>query len=802
MEPASSESAQTPASQRGSQKLLDLGPAWLRYPWIPLLAPLLVFSDGILGRVPYAPGDGFLLFIPWFTDSARAWLSGHLPTWNPWAQAGMPQLGSTQAGALYPPNLLFVVLPPILANNLTIVVTFLLAGTGAWLLARLLTGDNVAAAVGGLGFGFCTFLFAHVGHQSMDAGAAWLPWMVYGYELLRRRPSASRLLLAGGTVALALLSGHSQIFFIDLLILAVYAGGVTLLGKPSKPLRSAALAVLVVVVGLALGAVQLLPTIAVAQASFRSTISYADIAAYSLPKSHLPLLLFPFLFGDPGFRGGPYFFGYGGLWNPTELSGYPGAALLVLAACGLVALWSSRQARALVAVGAVCLVLAMGPSTPLGHLLRLMPIYGQFRAWGRYIVGLDFGVAMLAAFGVMILRRGAARERRVATLLAAGTAGGILLSAYIAPRIAKVRHFIPGGTPPAAALLLPCAAAVAGLVSVLVLRRTRPGWTRHLGPALVIAVVGLDLFFGFGGYYQWRQSDFTVAQLNALYSPATPLAWGPVSRTPGGIDRFLFVGTNVVPMVPNWVQVTDMKKIRTVNSNDALLSADFARAVGLTSYGQVTLTGDLWRQDSRVLDLLRVSTVVVDPPSAGGGPPKGSLLTGGVPVLGTEMRYTYTPRLPAAFLVGGVQKESFSQAVQALHGVHPFDPASVAIVDQACRACPTGKPGGAGTVDHVHWGINSVDVAVRPSRPGVFVLSQAYSPGWEASVDGRAAPVVRVDGVVQGVPVPAGARHVVLSYHAPGLRPGFFISLATLVGFLVAIVVGRMKRRRPAPGSP
>src|SRR2546421_3365569 len=208
---------------------------WLRHPWVVVAAPLLLFPEGILGRVSYAPGDGYALFTPWFTVSARAWLSGHLPTWNPWAQAGMPQLGSSQSGALYLPNLLFLALPPIVANNLTIVVTFLVAGLGAWLLARLLTGDDVAAATGGLAFGMCAFLFAHIGHQSMDAGAAWLPWMVYGYELLRRRFTAGRLLLAGSVIALALLSRHNQGFFMDLLGVAAYAPGVSPPGPPSRP---------------------------------------------------------------------------------------------------------------------------------------------------------------------------------------------------------------------------------------------------------------------------------------------------------------------------------------------------------------------------------------------------------------------------------------------------------------------------------------------------------------------------------------------------------------------------------------
>ena len=245
--PAAVDTSSLPAADPAPAPPVPAQPwVWLwRYPWAVVLAPLVVFIRGIAGPSLYAPGDGAQLFIPWFVVSARSWLSGHLPTWNPWAQAGMPLLASGQAGTLYPPNLLFLVLTPTLANNLTIVVTFVIAGLGAWLLARRLTGDGVAAAVGGLGFGLCSFLFAHIGHQTIIAGAAWLPWMLYGYELVRDRFSPWRLLVPAAAVALAAFSGHSHIFFMDLLILAVYVAASSLLGRPDRPVRSALLALLV-----------------------------------------------------------------------------------------------------------------------------------------------------------------------------------------------------------------------------------------------------------------------------------------------------------------------------------------------------------------------------------------------------------------------------------------------------------------------------------------------------------------------------------------------------------------------------
>ena len=91
------------------------------------------------------------------------------------------------------------------------------------------------------------------------------------------------------------------------------------------------------------------------------------------------------------------------------------------------------------------------------------------------------------------------------------------------------------------------------------------------------------------------------------------------------------------------------------------------------------------------------------------------------------------------------------------------------------------------------WGSNRVGVTVDATRPAMLVLSQAWSPGWEAVIDGQVVPVVRVDGLVQGVPVPAGSHRVELAYRAPGLRAGFLVTLGTLAAILLVAAVSPLR---------
>jgi uncharacterized membrane protein YfhO len=136
--------------------------------------------------------------------------------------------------------------------------------------------------------------------------------------------------------------------------------------------------------------------------------------------------------------------------------------------------------------------------------------------------------------------------------------------------------------------------------------------------------------------------------------------------------------------------------------------------------------------------------------------------------------------------------------MDAIHGNAAFDPVSVALLDRPCGACPAGDPGPAGSAGDVAWGQNNATVRVNASRPAMLVLSQAYSPGWVAIIDGRTVPVVRIDGLVQGVPVPAGSHRVEFAYRAPGLRAGLLITLGTLALVLLAGVVARLLRQRRA----
>ena len=69
-------------------------------------------------------------------------------------------------------------------------------------------------------------------------------------------------------------------------------------------------------------------------------------------------------------------------------------------------------------------------------------------------------------------------------------------------------------------------------------------------------------------------------------------------------------------------------------------------------------------------------------------------------------------------------------------------------------------------------------------------------PGWEAEVDGKPAPLLRVDYAFRGVAVPAGEHRVTLAYRPLSFRAGLAL---TLSAFLIVVA---LLTRRPAPARP
>jgi uncharacterized membrane protein YfhO len=95
-------------------------------------------------------------------------------------------------------------------------------------------------------------------------------------------------------------------------------------------------------------------------------------------------------------------------------------------------------------------------------------------------------------------------------------------------------------------------------------------------------------------------------------------------------------------------------------------------------------------------------------------------------------------------------------------------------------------------------GTDEIVVRVRSSEAGIVRVLESFDPGWRAEIEGKPAEVLAADDTFLGVALPAGGsgeRVVRFTYHTPGVIPGAFVSLASLI--LLAVMVFRSRRHNP-----
>ena len=90
---------------------------------------------------------------------------------------------------------------------------------------------------------------------------------------------------------------------------------------------------------------------------------------------------------------------------------------------------------------------------------------------------------------------------------------------------------------------------------------------------------------------------------------------------------------------------------------------------------------------------------------------------------------------------------------------------------------------------------NRIVLDVQSETGGIVVLSEVFYPGWRASVNGRAAPVMRANFLFRAVEAPAGASRVVLTYSPTLWWWGVGLCGLTLILLIGPAVVAHRRRQ-------
>ncbi|MXZ21897.1 MAG: oligosaccharide flippase family protein [Caldilineaceae bacterium SB0665_bin_25] len=274
----------------------------------------------------------------WKLHVRRTLQQRELPLWNPQLFTGAPFFAAGQSSAAYPLSALFYILPIEAAFGWFTAIQLAIAGANAYLLGRVLKLRPAAALFSGIAFQFSGFLIVSVVFTMVIAAASWLPLLLAIIERVIQKQEEKGVtgfrpipyVAAGvGAVGLVVLAGHPEFLYYTLLAAGIFTavrllvawrrlhgrGGALSSNNPAddaasrdstgrRPLQTlakiAAWLLLVPVLGLAAGAVQLLPLFELVQQNFREgSASYQQVVEWAWPDRHILTFLLPDIFGNP-----------------------------------------------------------------------------------------------------------------------------------------------------------------------------------------------------------------------------------------------------------------------------------------------------------------------------------------------------------------------------------------------------------------------------------------------------------------------------------------------------------------------
>lgn len=519
---------------------------------------------------------------------------------------------------------------------------------------------------------------------------------------------------------------------------------------------------LVVAVTVGVSAVTLFPAYEMSRYTPRAELPYPEAARYSLHPAQMVGLLIPNYFGrDPALHWGP--------WERVE-TGYIGVVTLMLAAIGAV-LGQGRRRHFFTVLAGVALLLAMGGYAVLhGWLYALIPGFNQMRAPARFILLLDFALAVLATAGlrVLLVPPTPAVRRRLARLVArmAWLVGGLLVVggplAYFALLVTQDRNpaIFNRATAAVSGLATFALFAVAGLVVLhLTARKRLPGLAAGV---VVILLIFADLYT-LGATVDVGHTDPTAA-----FDHPEAIAF---LQSDPGLFR-IEVATDVWHL---W------------QPNTAML-AGLYDVWGLYNPLALSDTSLYWQgappRSTGRYNFLGAKYIIA---SKAGAPADGNI----IPVFDQDPDiniYLNQDALARVLLVGrSLIVPDHDAAWQAIRG-DDFDPAHTVVLEAGLPAdAPPPQPVDTRPQSRLAvlaYETNRVTIGVETDQPGYLVLSDAYYPGWRAEVDGQPEPIRRANYAFRAVYVPAGQHTVQFVFDPPVWKLGLVVTLLTLVALL------------------
>lgn len=702
---------------------------------------------------------------------------GHGFFWNPFQNCGQPFFGISSSGVLYPANLSFLFLGADQALRAVTIFNLTVAGVSAYALGRELGVGRTAAVAGALAF--------ELGNATLDLNTwspmvggpyVWLPAAMLFCERILRAPSLRRAVALAVVLCLALLPGFPQPVVYAYQLIALRALWEFATRRVSRPMMTLLMLSLGLTLPPLLTAVQLLPGVEMASLSVRSgSLSLDEIRS----AGFLSIANFRRVFGQRT-----------DIFNPLVI------IPAVIAGASWVKSTTRRHAFFYAAAGLLYFVLAFGANTPLFEWYLKLPLGRLFREPARFLWMPSFCLSVLTALGVdaIMSSPGDVKVRARKYLVVAPVAVAVGLH-YLSPKGLVTLEWIGVG-------------AVVGAAALTALTPSARRWS---GGLLASAVMTNLLFFYFPllppGLNARAMRPVPLRRLlpdgqqlltHASFLEALGKEMSPQDRV------FFFYQHMKFSLMPKTASLVGVSSVQDYEPQAARRYAEYfvllRTGAVMKSLNQfyypmgVTIPVGPRR---RLLDLAAGRYLVVDAEVDKTDRFKPPPELRSVSKNRDVFVYENTQAFPRAFYVPRVEVVRDPQALLQRLANGSDDLRQVAFVEADLPSGSTGvsENRATGEVEFLTNDPEHVTLRVRAGQRGFLHLADQYFPGWEATVNGVSAPIVRANYLFRLIEVPPGESVVEFRYRPLSVRIGALVSATTIFALAVVGVVSRRRTR-------
>jgi hypothetical protein len=745
-----------------------------------IVASVAVSLRGFLaGHLSSQHPDVLAFWLPVYCHLGKSLAAGHIPAWNPAVMGGVPFAADPQSGWMYAPVMaLFTALPCDVAIRAMVVLQPILAGLGIYWFTRVEGLSRPAATVGGLALALPLASTRLSLFLPFPASLAWTALLLaVSARYLRTRTWPARLLWAGLTAAAwgqlaAAHAGHGLVMGTAALVAYLGAKWAWQARRRDDTVRHVGMSVAL-----------LLPVTAVVNLAYLvPRLAYLPRTSYQVSYASLAQLNGR----DPG-------------W-PLHLSASPGMYLgAVVLGLAFAAWWSARHralAVAFTALGAVSYVLSLKlVADHLAPVLKGVPVLDFYRHYpGRFVLGVILAIPVLGAMGLeAFLEARSGRDRLVRAApglavwfllpVAVGLSAGHRWVLYAAGAAAAVA-LLGSARRPALVLIVPLLVAIEltgnallgqanprteGGISADLLAWFEPLRTPNVDPVAYLqpSPIALSLQHDPGGRY--LSLDPAAVSSRGYLTRQGQRFWGLLANQRSMLFHLEDVqGYNPFQLERYWAFVRQVSPI-TLDYNAAVFVDPPPVA----------------------LDLLDVAWIVG---------PNGVIPPGEGEIAGSDppwVMYRLGRSPPRAQVVS--RWRLVPDEGRALYEVTApgFDASREVLLerDPGLDASPAGSTSGTASATYRWLGDQRASILVQAPAPSLVLVRNVFDPNWHATVDGRPAPVLAADELIQAVPVSAGHHLVELRYDDPSIGYGLLGSALGVTMLLLAATLLRRPKR-------